>query len=159
MTADPAAFRDATRGFAGCVSVLTAAHGGARAGLIVMSTLSLSADPPRLLACVNPGGGAWPLIERSRAFGWSMLAADQIAVAERFARAKGEARFEGADWETGATGAPLLAGAAATYACTVDEILPRGPQAILIGLVQAVAVRPDAGAVLWWQGGFRQLPA
>lgn len=158
MTLDPKDFRDATRAFAGCVSVLTAEHGGERSGLIVMSTLTLSADPPLMLACVNTEGSAWPLITGAGAFGWSMLGADQAGVAQRFATAKGADRLAGADWGTAETGAPLLTGAAAAFDCVVHEAIPKGAQAILIGRVVAVRRNPGAGALLWWQGGFRPLP-
>lgn len=158
MSLDPKAFRDATRAFAGCVSVLTAEHGGERSGLIVMSTLTLSNDPPLMLACVNMEGSTWPLITGAGAFGWSMLGAAHAEVAQRFATAKGADRLSGAAWETAETGAPLLAGAAAAFDCVVHEAIPRGQQAILIGRVVAVRRTPGAGALLWWQGGFRPLP-
>lgn len=158
MSLDPRAFRDATRAFAGCVSVLTADHGGERSGLIVMSTLTLSHDPPMLLACVNMEGSTWPLITGAGAFGWSMLGADQAEVARRFATAKGADRLSGAAWETAETGAPLLAGAAAAFDCALEEAIPKGRQAILIGRVLAVRRTPGAGALVWWQGGFRALP-
>lgn len=158
MSLDPKDFRDATRAFAGCVSVLTADHRGERSGLIVMSTLTLSADPPLMLACVNMEGSAWPLITGAGCFGWSMLGAGQAEVAQRFATASGGDRLAGAVWETAETGAPLLAGAAAAFDCVVHEALPRGQQAILIGRVVAVRRTPGAGALLWWQGKFRPLP-
>ncbi|MFN6976851.1 MAG: flavin reductase family protein [Gemmobacter sp.] len=159
MTVDPGAFRAATHAFAGCVSVLTADEGGRRSGLIVMSTLALSTDPPLLLACVNVEGSAWPLITGSGAFGWSMLGADHTPVAQRFATAKGADRLDGATWETAETGAPLLSGAPAAFDCRVEDAIPKGAQAILIGRVVAIRQTAGKGALLWWQGGFRPLTA
>jgi hypothetical protein len=66
-------FRDAMQNFVGNVSVLTAGTGDERSGLVVTSAISLSADPPLLLACVNRNSSTWPLIERYGCFGWSVL--------------------------------------------------------------------------------------
>ena len=81
---DAKSFRDAMRAFVGNCSVLTVGQGDQATGLIVTSGISLSADPPLILACVNRTSSSWPLFTPGAAFGWSSLGAAHQAVAERF---------------------------------------------------------------------------
>jgi flavin reductase (DIM6/NTAB) family NADH-FMN oxidoreductase RutF len=153
-------FRDAMRAFVGNCSVLTVGDGDDASGLVVTSAISLSADPPLLLACVNRTASAHPLLVKYGRFGWSSLGAEHQAVAERFSGfggVKGAARYEGAEWETVVTGARLLKGAAAAFDCTVEEMIDRATHTILIGRVRAIRMTPGAGALVYWNGGYRAL--
>ena len=47
------AFTNAMRAFVGNCSVITVGQGAERSGLIVTSAISLSAEPPLLLVCIN----------------------------------------------------------------------------------------------------------
>jgi flavin reductase (DIM6/NTAB) family NADH-FMN oxidoreductase RutF len=154
------AFRDAMGAFVGNVSVLTVGVGEAASGLVITSTITLSADPPLLLACVNRTSSSHPLLLEHRCFGWSSLGAAHTAVAERFSGfggIKGAARYAGAEWETAVTGARLLKGAPAAFDCTVEEMIDRASHTILIGRVQAIRTTAGAGALIYWQGGYRGL--
>lgn len=162
MTEEPTAkeFRDAMRAFVGNCSVLTVGDGDDASGLVVTSAISLSADPQLLLACVNRTASAHPLLVKYGRFGWSSLGAAHQPVAERFSGfggVKGAARYEGAEWETAVTGARLLKGAAAAFDCTVEEMIDRATHTILIGRVRAIRVAPGAGALVYWNGGYRAL--
>jgi flavin reductase (DIM6/NTAB) family NADH-FMN oxidoreductase RutF len=111
---DGKAFRDAMRAFVGNCSVITVGDGDEATGLVVTSAISLAADPPLLLACVNRTSSSQPLLEKYRRFGWSSLGAAHQGLAERFSGfggVKGADRYEGAEWETAVTGARLLQGA------------------------------------------------
>ena len=144
-------FRDAMRAFVGNCSVLTVGDGDDASGLVVTSAISLSADPPLLLACVNRTASAHPLLVKYGRFGWSSLGAAHQAVAERFSGfggIKGPARYEGADWVTAETGALLLADAPAAFDCTLDEVIDRASHSILIGRVRAIRTTPGAGALI-----------
>ena len=156
----PGDFRDAMRSFVGNVSVLTAGEGDDRSGLVVTSAISLSAEPPLLLACVNRSSSTWPLLERYGCFGWSALGAGHQAVAERFTGfggVKGVERYAGASWVAAKTGAPLLEDAAVGIDCTVEEMIDRATHSIIIGRVQAIRTRPGQGALIYWNGAFRGL--
>ncbi len=155
-------FRDAMRAFVGNVSVITVGSGEAASGLVVTSAISLSAEPPLLLACVNLTSSSMPLLRDEGRFGWSSLGAAHQPVAERFSGfggVKGAARYEGAEWETAVTGARLLKGAPTAFDCTVEEMIDRATHTILIGRVQAIRKTPDAGGLIYWNGGYRSLSA
>ena len=157
----PGDFRDAMRNFVGNASVLTVGQGDDRSGLVVTSAISLSADPPLLLACVNRASSSWPLLQRYGCFGWSALGAGHQAVAERFTGfggIKGADRYAGASWVTARTGAMLLEDAVVGIDCTVEEMIDRATHSILIGRVQEIRTRPGQGGLIYWKGAFRQLP-
>lgn len=156
---DAKSFRDAMRAFVGNCSVLTVGVGDQATGLVVTSGISLSADPPQILACVNRTSSSWPLFSPGAVFGWSSLGSAHQAVAERFSGfggVKGPARYEGADWET-VDGAQLLHGAATAFACTVEDMIDRATHSIIIGRIQAIRTTPDAGALIYWNGQYRAL--
>ncbi|KAF0173254.1 MAG: flavin reductase domain-containing FMN-binding protein [Rhodobacteraceae bacterium] len=158
----PKDFRDAMRAFVGNCSLITTGNGEAATGLIVTSAISLSAEPPLLLACVNRSSSSWPVLKETGSFGWSSLGAAHQPVAERFSGfggIKGPARYEGAEWETAVTGAKLLVGAPTAFDCTVEEMIDRATHSILIGRVQAIRTTPDAGALIYWNGAYRSLTA
>ena len=154
----PQDFREAMRAVVGNCSVITTGLGDAATGLVVTSAISLSAEPPLLLACVNRSSSSWPVLKESRFFGWSSLGAAHQGVAERFSGLgglRGLARFDGADWETATTGARLLVGAPVAFDCAVDEMIDRATHSILIGRVLAIRCTADAGALAYWQGGYK----
>ncbi len=156
----PKEFRDAMRAFVGNCSLITTGIGEAATGLIVTSAISLSAEPPLLLACINRSSSSWPVLKESGKFGWSSLGAAHQPVAERFSGfggIKGPARYDGAEWETAVTGARLLVGAPTSFDCTVEEMIDRATHSILIGRVQAIRTTPDAGALIYWNGAYRSL--
>lgn len=154
------AFRDAMRAFVGNCSVITVGDGDDASGLVVTSGISLSAEPPLLLACVHRGSTSHALLERHGCFGWSSLGAAHQAVAERFSGfggLRGPARYAGAEWDTAVTGARLLRGAPTAFDCQVEEMIPRATHSILIGRVLHVRTTPGAGALAYWNGTYRPL--
>jgi flavin reductase (DIM6/NTAB) family NADH-FMN oxidoreductase RutF len=153
-------FREAMRAFVGNVSVITVGEGEASSGLVVTSAISLSAEPPLLLACVNLTSSSIPLLRDEGRFGWSSLGAAHQTVAERFSGfggLKGAARYDGADWQTAVTGARLLVGAPTAFDCVVEEMIDRATHSILIGRVVAIRTTAGAGALIYWDGRYRAL--
>jgi flavin reductase (DIM6/NTAB) family NADH-FMN oxidoreductase RutF len=160
MEPSPKEFRDAMRALVGNCSVITVGDGDRASGLVVTSAISLSAEPPLLLACVNRTSSSYPLLVEYGRFGWSSLGAAHQPVAERFSGfggVKGAARYDGAEWDVGPTGARLLRGAPAAFDCTVEEMIDRATHTILIGRVREVRLTPDAGALAYWSGAYRAL--
>lgn len=157
---EASAFRSVMRNVAGAVSIITAAHGGDRAGLTATSLTALSAEPPAVLVCVNRGASAWPVIERAGHFAINVLAASHQPIADRFAGRgglKGEARFGEGDWSRLVTGAPALEGALAILDCETEEAIERHSHTILIGRIKAIREAGSEGALLYWRGLYGKL--
>lgn len=156
----PNSFTQALRALVGNCSVLTVGEGDHRSGLVVTSAISLSAEPPLLLACVNRNSSSWPLLNELGRFGWSSLGASHQKVAERFSGfggVKGAERYDGADWEITETGNYLLKDAPAAFDCTVEEMIDRATHSIVIGRVLSVRTTEGVGALTYWNGTFRPL--
>jgi flavin reductase (DIM6/NTAB) family NADH-FMN oxidoreductase RutF len=150
-------FRSALRNLAGGVSVITAGHGKEITGMTATSVLSLSIDPPSLIVCINRESSSWRLLRAYGFFGVNILAADQRDIAERFAGKdglKGADRFTGAQWITGVSGVPLLAGALAAIDCQVEDIVERHSHAIVIGRVLDMRLSSRGTALAYWRGQY-----
>lgn len=156
-----ATFKTALRGVAGACSVITVGTGEELSGLVLTTAVSLSVDPPLILACINRASSSFPLLRRHGCFGWNSLGAGHQPVAERFSGfhgEKGAERYAGADWDTAITGARLLRGAPVACDCTVEEIIERATHAIVIGHVRALRSTPGAGALIYRDGRYLALP-
>ena len=153
-------FRAALRHLAGGVSVITTGQGADRTGLTVTSLSSLSAEPPTVMFGLNLSSSSFPVLARYRSFGVNFLNATQKQIADRFAGRggeKGPARYAGANWSEGVTGAPLLEGALAALDCEVEELIERHSHAIVIGRVREVRLGGDDAALVYWRGDYERL--
>jgi flavin reductase (DIM6/NTAB) family NADH-FMN oxidoreductase RutF len=160
VPAAPADLKSAMRQLAGAVSVITAGLGDARTGATVTSAHSLSVDPETMLVSINRSSSSWPAIRDGGFFCVNVLAASQVAVADRFAGrggVKGAARYEGAEWITLATGAGALVGALASIDCEVEHVVERHSHALIFGAVRSIVVGPPGPALLYAQGRYAAL--
>lgn len=155
-----AAFRLAMREFANGVTVVATGQGAARTGCTATSLCSLSLDPPSLLVCITKASATLAALRINKTFGVSILVGAHENLADRFAGrsgVKGAARFEGTDWMTLVTGAPLLSDALAAIDCEVEEVLERHTHAIVIGRVAAVRRSEGDPALVHWRSKFQRL--
>ena len=154
-------FRDVLRHFPSGVTVVTIKSPTSEAvhGLTVSAFASVSPDPPLILVSIDHRATAYELLETAGAtFAVNILAHDQMELSNRFAWLKDEDRFETGDWDTAATGAPVLRDALAWLDCTVYSRFSVGSHTIYIGEVQASGVgRPDVKPLVYWNRGYRQL--
>ncbi|RVL88339.1 flavin reductase [Sinorhizobium meliloti] len=140
---DPALLKAAMRTVSGAVSVISAGLGPDRTGATVTSATALSVEPPTMIVNINRASSTFPIIRRHGHFCVNILASEHEAVANRFAGfggTKGEARYEGANWTTRLSGAPVLVGALAAIDCEVEEIIERHSHGIILGRVVEVIV-------------------
>lgn len=130
-------FRRLVARWATGVAVLTAHDGPTDAGLTVNALLSLSLDPPTLLASLMRGVDTLPVLERAGRFGVSLLAHDQRPLSERFARADPPAeKFRGLAFHRAPHGSPLLDGALAAFECRVVSRTSHFDHVVVIGEVE-----------------------
>lgn len=141
-------FCQGMRRLGGAVNIVTAADGDVWAGLTATAVTSLSAEPPRLLACINRQGLTFETLSHGRVMGVNVLGAAHKELAMRFAGLDGVEetdRFEGSDlWSSAETGAPLLKDALVSFDCSVESILDAGSHGIVIGNIEAVRMGDGA---------------
>lgn len=127
---DGKAFAAGMRYLAGGCSVIATRDGAMRAGLTATAVCSVSADPARLLICVNKSVYAHDVIHQAGLLSVNVLSEHQEETARRFAGmvidARGDDKFVAADWEDGQQAIPLLKGALVSFGCRVAETIPGG---------------------------------
>lgn len=148
-------FRLAMRRLVGAVSIVTTTDGKTPAGLTATAVTSFSAEPARLLACINLKGTSFRVIAESRRMAINLLALRHADLARLFGGApvSHEERFGLAQWGTLATGAPVLLDALAVFDCVVDEMMVAHSHAVMIGEIKSVLLSPRNESPLLYADG------
>jgi flavin reductase (DIM6/NTAB) family NADH-FMN oxidoreductase RutF len=150
----PREFRAALGMFATGVTIVTACTpDGKPVGLTANSFNSVSLDPPLVLWSLSRAAASLPAFSTGSHYAINILAAEQRALAERFA-AKGTDRWSGLDYTQGCGGAPLIPGAAATFECFNRSRYEEGDHVIFVGEVERCAWRAGATPLLFHGGRF-----
>lgn len=153
-------FRSALGMFATGVTIVTARTADGRCvGLTANSFNSVSLDPPLVLWSLSRSAGSMPAFARGSHYAVHILAADQRALAERFASKAVVDRFEGVPWQCGEHDVPLLDGAAAVFECFNRSQYEEGDHVIFVGEVERCRVDPQASPLIFHGGRyFSELP-
>lgn len=147
-------FRAALGMFATGVTIVTArSASGEPVGLTANSFNSVSLSPPLVLWSLARAAGSMAAFSTGSHYAINILAADQKDLAERFAL-KGADRWAGVHFVEGAGGAPLLAGAAATFECFNRSRYEEGDHVIFVGEVERCSHREGASPLLFHGGRF-----
>ncbi len=153
--------RATMRRWASGVTVVTAAHGPARAGMTVSAFLSVSLDPPLVLVSLREGTETLDLAREAKAFAVSILGERQEPVSQRFSVAPpagGSDRFAGLSVRTATTGAPFLADAIGWADCRLRETHAAGTHVLVLGeVVAAGAAEGAARPLLYHDRAYRRL--
>jgi flavin reductase (DIM6/NTAB) family NADH-FMN oxidoreductase RutF len=152
--------RDLMARFATGVSVVAARHGPLLAGMTANAIASISVDPPLMMASIARKAETHGAIIGSHAFAVSVLADDQQALAECFARPTTAGKltgFCGAAWHEAESGSPILEGAIAYFDCRLSARHDGGDHTIFIGEIVAAGYREDAEPLLWYASAYHRL--
>jgi len=153
---DRAAFRRALSHYPTGVTVVTArTQAGVPIGITVNSFASVSLHPPLVLWSLGEDNANAPDFLEAEDFAVNVLAADQEALARRFARSENQP-FEEIPQERGLEGVPLLANALGIFECRRKAVYPGGDHTILIGRVRRFSSRPGR-PLAFHEGTFKAL--
>jgi flavin reductase (DIM6/NTAB) family NADH-FMN oxidoreductase RutF len=153
-------FKQGMRQLAGAVTVVTAGKHDDIAGLTATAVCSLTADPPRLLACLNMNGVTFELLRRHGRFCVNVIGEDDLRVAEAFAgmgHVPPTGKFGVGEWEMAEDRAPRLRSALVAFECKVHSVTMLSTHGLAIGDVTAVHVAPHCGPLLYHDGQFAGL--
>ena len=140
--------------FATGVTIVTARSAqGSFVGLTANSFNSVSLTPPLVLWSLARSAGSMTAFSTGSHYAINILSADQQDLAKRFA-ARDSDRFSGLQFTLGAGGAPLIAGAAATFECFNRSRYEEGDHVIFVGEVERCAHRAGASPLLFHGGKF-----
>jgi flavin reductase (DIM6/NTAB) family NADH-FMN oxidoreductase RutF len=152
-------FRAALGSFATGVTVVTALDAsGQPVGLTANSFNSVSLSPPLVLWSLSRRAGSMPAFSSGSHYAINILAAEQHALAVRFA-SKDIDRFAGVAFRKGAGGAPVLEGSAAVFECFNRSQYEEGDHIIFVGEVEHCERREGASPLIFHGGRyFTELP-
>ncbi len=147
-------FRTALGLFATGVTIVTArAPDGQLVGLTASSFNSVSLSPPLVLWSLAQAARSMPAFRHGSHYAIHILAADQQALAQRFANPH-VARFADLRVTEGASGTPLLDGCVATFECFNRSRYSEGDHVIFVGEVEHCSHRPGTAPLLYHGGKF-----
>ncbi|MDB5891475.1 MAG: flavin reductase-like, FMN-binding protein [Polaromonas sp.] len=150
----PREFRASLAMFATGVTIVTARTAtGELVGLTANSFNSVSLSPPLVLWSLAQAAGSMGALAAGSHYAINILAADQKPLAERFASRR-EDRWTDVAFVDGVTGAPLLAGAAASFECFNRSRYQEGDHVIFVGEVESCSYREGASPLLFHGGRF-----
>ncbi|WP_246504837.1 flavin reductase [Microvirga antarctica] len=149
---DPRAFRRALGQFATGVTVITTATADGPVAITANSFSSVSLDPPLVLWSLRKQSRNLPAVQGAPHFAINVLAADQIALSNRFSRSTDD-KFGNCDWIPGLGGCPLFAGVAAQFECRHVSAHDGGDHMIFIGHVERYRWF-DRASLLFAQGRY-----
>lgn len=157
---EPKHYRDAMARYAGHVQVVTTAIEGHRRGVTVTAACSVSDNPATVLVCLNRSNPRNHIFLDAGIFALNTLAAGQRDVAEAFSGHQPlteEERFEAGIWSTVATGAPVLAGALASFDCKLVEHRDFATHMVLFGEVVGLTLGENAPGLLYMNRDYHSI--
>jgi flavin reductase (DIM6/NTAB) family NADH-FMN oxidoreductase RutF len=140
--------------FATGVTIVTArTQQGGLVGLTANSFNSVSIAPPLVLWSLARSAGSMAAFSTGSHYAINILNADQQDLARQFAT-QGADRFQGVQFTEGPSGAPLIAGAVATFECFNRSRYEEGDHVIFVGEVEYCTHQAGASPLLFHGGKF-----
>ncbi|GAA4426811.1 flavin reductase family protein [Acidovorax lacteus] len=147
-------FRDALGMFATGVTIVSARSAtGDLIGLTASSFNSVSLSPPLVVWSLSRSASSMAVLADGSHYAINVLAADQKALAERFAT-RGVDRWAGVEHTPGIAGAPLIAGTVASFECFNRSRYEEGDHVVFIGEVERCQHDASRSPLLYHGGRF-----
>ena len=141
-------FRQGMRRLGGAVTIVATGDVSEPAGLTATAVTSLSAEPPRLLACINRQGQTYDRLRDSMIMTVNVLGTKDKALAARFGGMDDtpeDQRFEAGAWQPSSHGSLYLTSALVSFICKVSEVHLSTTHGIAIGDISDIILGPDHG--------------
>jgi 4-hydroxyphenylacetate 3-hydroxylase, reductase component len=154
MRFDPREFRRALSKFATGVTVVTTIdQEKGRLGVTASSFNTVSLDPPLILWSVEKRALSANVFTAAENFVINVLASDQVAISNRFAR-RGEDKFSGVECREGGGGSPIIGGAVAFFECRVWNVYEGGDHHIIVGEVLNFQCDEERNSLVFHNGRY-----
>jgi flavin reductase (DIM6/NTAB) family NADH-FMN oxidoreductase RutF len=150
------AFRRAMARMPTAVTVVTAFGPSGPSGLTANAVMSLSLDPPLMLAALDRGSRTLRSVEHAGRFGVNVLGAGQAEVARAFStKVEMHEKWEGIPWSE-RDAVPALDGILVWVASELLDVLAGGDHVIVTGSVLDV-VAADGDPLVFYEGTYMGL--
>jgi len=144
------------RRFPAGVAVVTVSVDGERFGITVGSLVSLSLEPPLVGVSVGLQSSIHEPLRRAGRFAVSILAAEQVSIAQHFARSglPPLVAWQNIPLREPASAEPLIDGALAWLGADVLAQHPAGDHTIVVGSVRSIELGRDGAGLTYVRGGY-----
>lgn len=148
-------FRQAMRGVASTIHIITLSLDDAPKGMTATAVSSLSMSPPSLLVCMNESVSMHGAMAGIEWFCVNVLTTRHIEVAKTFSNSRlRDVRFETGEWRLGEEHAPRLADAQSAMLCRQVGHHRFGTHSIFLGEVCKVWLCGAPDPLLYLDGRF-----
>ena len=137
--------------FATGITVVTIQGPDGPFGMTVNSFSSVSLEPALVLWSVDKASKRCELFENAQHFAVNVLMEHQSDIA--LSLAKSPTDFSTRGWFAGKNGAPVLAGALASFECRQETLYAGGDHALIVGRVLQASAR-DGAPLVFFDGDF-----
>jgi 3-hydroxy-9,10-secoandrosta-1,3,5(10)-triene-9,17-dione monooxygenase reductase component len=122
-----------------------------RDGFTATAFLTVSMTPPIIAVSATNASSALTMLRDAESFAVSLLAADQKAIANAFAKpaAQRAGIWQEVPWSADLEGAPLIEGACGAYSARVHQLVEAGDHTLVLGAVTAIHVSESADSLLY----------
>ena len=147
------------RRFAAGIAVVTFVADDEPHGLTVGSLVSLSLDPPLVGISIGLDSARYEPLRRAGTFALSILAGDQAAIAQHFARSgiPPVALWRGIPLGPSEHAEPLIDGAVAWLRCVTRAEHWAGDHTIFVGEVEWVELGRDGPGLVYFRSEYRRV--
>lgn len=152
-------FREAMARIASAVSIITTDGPEGRHGMTASAVASVSDEPATILACVHRSTRMNRRMKANGVMCVNVLSDRQDSLSRLFANAKStlDERFASSDWDTLATGAPVMQDAAIALDCEIVEIAEVATHSVFFGELRALRLAESASPLLYYNRGFHSI--
>jgi flavin reductase len=149
---DKSTFRDAMAGLGAAVNIITSDGAAGLAGCTASAVCGVTDEPPTLLVCINRSSRNNAAFRENDKLCVNVLSAEQQALAAHFSTSAlpvGE-RFAAAQWDSLATGAPVLRDALASLDCEIESVTEVGTHTVFFCAVKAARTQASGDALIYF---------
>ena len=155
---DPRVFRETLGHYPSGITVIAGHDGDRPIGFTCQSFYSVSMEPPLVSFSVMRTSTSYPPIRATGRFAVNVLAGDQTAISNQFARS-GTDKWNAVEWRPSRSGNPILRGSLMWLDCAVHAEYEAGDHYIVVGRVLDTSdhAAADDLPLLYYRGCYRQL--
>ena len=152
-------FRDAMSRLGAAVNIVTTDGLAGRHGLTASAVCSVTDTPPTVLVCVRRQAGAHDVLKANGALCVNILAGRHEHLSGKFGcpGMSVEQRFADASWERLATGAPVLADAAASLDCRIVRVTEVGTHTVFFCEVQEIVTAAEPEGLIYFNRTYHHI--
>lgn len=142
------------------VTIVTTCHDGEIHGLACNAFCSVSLSPPTVLVSISTNTRTDRLMRQSKVLAVNVLSDSQADLSNRFAgrhKDKEADRFEGFEWRTAVTGAPIFEGTQAYLDCRIVNAFESGDHTLYVAEVVDSGVHDARCPLIFYRSHYMAL--